>query len=98
MQLKCKKKEEFSNYHIYSLPIWGMKYKTLQAQQINKWDEIVTLEDHLEDGGFGSYILECNSNIQRTKETKIKLKSLNMNVCNTVGDQDNLKEHFKFAN
>ena len=26
----------------------------------NKWDEIITLEDHLEDGGFGSYILECN--------------------------------------
>ena len=95
--VKMQKKEQFSNYHIYSLPIWGMKYKTLQAQQINKWDEIVTLEDHLEDGGFGSYILECNSNIQTAGKTKIELKSLNKNVCNTVGDQDNLKEHFKFA-
>ena len=42
----------------------------------------MTLEDHLEDGGFGSYILECNSNIQTAGKTKIKLKSLNKNVCN----------------
>ncbi len=96
--IKMQTKKKYSDYHIYSLPIWGMKYKSIQKKEIPKWDEIITLEDHLEDGGFGSFILECNSKIKSSKKTRIELKSLNKNVCSTVGDQENLKKYFKFAN
>ncbi len=96
--LNMQRKEKYKDYHIYSLPIWGMKYKSIQKQEISKWDKIITLEDHLEDGGFGSYILECNSKIKSSKKTIIEIKSLNKNVCGTVGDQENLKKHFNFAN
>ena len=46
-----------------------MKYKKEQFNQIKKWDKIVVLEDHLEDGGFGSWIKES---INNNKTHKLK--------------------------
>lgn len=93
--LKMKSLKKYINYHILSVPIWGMKFKTNHSNEINKWDEIITLEDHLEDGGFGSYILECN--LKNKSRTSISVKSLNSKVCGVVGDQERLKEHIGFV-
>jgi len=93
--LKMKSLKKYSDYHILSVPIWGMKFKTSHSNEINKWDEIITLEDHLEDGGFGSYMLECN--LKNNSRTKISVKSLNPIVCGVVGDQEELKEHIGFV-
>jgi transketolase len=80
--------KKFKNYSIYSMPIWGMKCKVKSRNLIKKFDEIITIEDHLHDGGFGSWVKECliNTNIK----TKIKSKFIKDSVINKVGSSDYL--------
>ena len=86
---------EYTDYDIYSLPIWGMNYKALQKKYISRWDEIITLEDHLEDGGFGSFMLEASSS--HGLSNKIRIKSLDKKVCGMVGSQGELKKLTNFS-
>jgi transketolase len=86
-QLK-KNNIEFSDYGIYTCPIWGAKYKYLQQKQINKFDEIVTVEDHLLDCGFGSWIRESITN--QSSQIKIKNKGLSQDVIGKVGSEEYL--------
>ena len=69
-----------------------MKFKDKQKNQIKRWKEIIVLEDHLEDGGFGSWIKESinNTNIN----TKIISKYLNKNVVGKVGSESYLLKKF----
>jgi transketolase len=78
-----------SNRAIHSLPMWGMSSKHLQAKQVASISSVLTLEDHLIDGGFGSWMLESlilNPNLI----SKIKIKSLDPIVCGMVGKQETL--------
>ena len=93
---KFSTEKNFNNFSIYSLPLWGMKYKKEQFNQIKKWDKIVVLEDHLEDGGFGSWIKESTNN--NKIKTHIISKSLSKNVIGKVGSEKYLleKNYLKF--
>jgi transketolase len=74
---------------VYSLPLWGMASKPLQQDQINTHQHIVTLEDHLLDGGFGSWLLESvagNGDLLG----RLQVEALNSRVCGTVGSQATL--------
>ena len=84
--------KRFKDYSLYSMPIWGMKTKNITKNIIKKFDEIITIEDHFYDGGFGSWIKEClnNTNIK----TKIKSKYINSNVINEVGSENYLLKKF----
>ena len=64
-------KKKYKGYSIYSLPIWGMKTKKKFFNSINKFSNIVTVEDHFYDGGFGSWVGE----ILKTYKNNIKVKS-----------------------
>ena len=70
------------------MPMWGMKYKKIVKNIIKRFDEIITVEDHFHDGGFGSWIKECvvNTNIK----TKIRSKFIKDSVINKVGSSDYL--------
>ena len=74
------------------MPIWGMKFKDMQKKEIKKWDEIIVLEDHIEDGGFGSWIKESinDTNIK----TKIISKSLSKDIIGKVGSEKYLIDNF----
>lgn len=76
---------------VYSMPLWGMKYKSLQSSQVAKLSSVITLEDHLEDGGFGSWMLESLSN-HRELRNKVKNMALNSIVCGSVATQKELNE------
>ena len=80
--------EEYSKYGIYTCPIWGAKYSALQQMQINGFNEIVTVEDHLLACGFGSWLRESVENIE--SHVKIKHKALNNSVIGKVGKEDYL--------
>jgi transketolase len=69
-----------------------MKYKEKQKNQINRWDTILVLEDHLEDGGFGSWVKESinNTNIK----TKIISKNINTRVISKVGSEKYLLDNY----
>ena len=90
--VKLLSTKKYKNHSLYSLPIWGMKFKDKQKNQLKKWKEIIVLEDHLEDGGFGSWVKESinNTNIN----TKIISKYLNKNVVGKVGTESYLLKKF----
>ena len=55
-------------YNWYSIPMWGMKVKTSQYKKLSKYNEIVTFENHIQDGGFGSWINEVLSVKKKKKK------------------------------
>jgi len=74
---------------LYSMPLWGMEYKDAQTAQAAPFERVVTLEDHLLDGGFGSWMLEA---VSRRKDiiTRIDIMALDAKVCGMVGKQGTL--------
>ena len=87
---------KYNKFSLYSLPIWGMKFKNIQLKQLKKWEEVLILEDHLEDGGFGSWIKESTNN--RNIKTKIISKSIDKKIISKVGSEQYLldKHYLKF--
>jgi transketolase len=81
-----KKRTEIS---VYSLPLWGMKLKTMQAAQVRNFDKIISVEDHLEDAGFGSWLMESASTEVRLIE-RISANGLDSEVCEMIGKQISL--------
>jgi transketolase len=84
----------YSDYGIYTCPIWGAKFKELQQNQIDKFDEIITVEDHLLDCGFGSWIRE--SITKPNTHIKIINKALSQDVIGKVGSEEYLLKHGGF--
>lgn len=74
---------------LYSLPLWGMQYKSLQAKMVEKHSEIMTIEDHLKDGGFGSWLMESVSDSEGLAG-RIRTRALDAKVCGMVGRQSTL--------
>lgn len=86
---KLTKMNEFKNYSIYSLPIWGHKFKNTQTRMLKKFNNIVTIEDHLLDAGFGSWVKECTS---LNLNPKIRNIGLSSKYISHVGNQDYLNK------
>lgn len=78
-----------NDYGLYSMPLWGMKFKENQHQNISKFLKVCTVEDHLQDGGFGSWVMESISNSVELRQ-KVRQVSLSSQVCGKVGSQKNL--------
>lgn len=81
----------YAGYSVYSLPLWSMSSKAMQVAQVRNYERILTLEDHLADGGFGSWLLES----LRTEPSlipRIQSVSLDSKVCDAVGSQSMLHE------
>ena len=82
------KSKKYSNFKIMTMPLWSQKSKKIQFKNIKKFYQIVTLEDHLEDGGFGSWLLES---VQEKKLTdRISIKAFKSDICGHVGSQSTL--------
>jgi transketolase len=80
---------QYENHDVYSLPLWGMTEKSLQTSQIAAHSKVVTLEDHLMDGGFGSWLLESAEGSIRDR---IQVRALDPAVCGAVASQKALNE------
>lgn len=77
------------DWSLNTMPLWSMKTKNYQAQQVERFASVRTVEDHLIDGGFGSWLLEAtcrHSNLL----TRIQIRSLDSKVCGMVGKQSTL--------
>lgn len=87
-------RKKFENYSIYSIPLWGMKYKKNQVKQARKFKNIITIEDHLYDGGFGSWLNE--SFLEHGLKKNLSSLYLTNNVIGKVGTEDILiKKYLK---
>jgi transketolase len=87
-QLLKKANKEYSDYGIYSCPIWGPKFKKLQQNQIDNFEEITTVEDHLIDCGFGSWLRE--SITKPISHIKLINKALSQDIIGKVGSEEYL--------
>jgi transketolase len=76
---------EFLGYSVFSMPLWGMKFKNLQMKQLLQIDSLVTIEDHLQDGGFGSWLVESIIHDYKSMNLKITNKYLLSKICGEVG-------------
>jgi transketolase len=74
-----------SGHAVWSMPLWSMATKPLQRAQVAPLDEVVTLEDHLLDGGFGSWMSE--SLIGTGQADKLRAIALSERVCDAVAGQ-----------
>jgi transketolase len=73
---------------VHSLPLWGMRAKSVQAAQAAAYERVTTFEDHLVDGGFGSWLMESLSSAGSA--TRVEARALSPDVCGTVGSQATL--------
>lgn len=80
-----------SEWALCSLPLWGMKVKRFQPEQVALWDSVVSVEDHLHDGGFGSWLRESLDGAPELMP-RVSVKALNSVVCGMVGKQETLNE------
>jgi transketolase len=79
----------YAGYRVCSLPLWGMQAKPTQARQLREFAEVVTFEDHLADGGFGSWLFEAVSR-EAGLSARIRTISLAPEVCGMVASQETL--------
>ena len=80
---------ELKDYAHHSMPLWSMKVKKDQAKQVARFNTVITTEDHLVDGGFGSWLLESIV-IRPELLARIKLKALDAKVCGMVAKQSTM--------
>ena len=85
------KTNKFQNYSIFSCPIWGNKYKKFQFKQILKHDKIITIEDHLLSGGFGSWIRE--SIINKKNNINLGHAFIDDDIIGKVGSEEYLLKY-----
>ena len=78
-----------NDIQLHSIPLWGMRNKVQQVQNVSCWKEVITYEDHLLDGGFSSWMLESLAE-NKSELVKITPRSLNAKVCGAVGAQNTL--------
>lgn len=76
---------------VHSMPLWGMECKSMQVEQVNCFDSVTTIEDHLTDGGFGSWLLEAVAQ-SRGPLDRVHIEALDYRVCGTVGSQTTLNK------
>lgn len=82
-------KSDYKDHSICSMPIWSIASKSLQSANIRGFEEVITVEDHLQDGGFGSWMAEaCMSN--SSSLGKLRIVALSHDICGMVGEQKTL--------
>ena len=75
-----------AGYGVATMPLWGMASKPAQAAQVAAHRSVVTLEDHLVDGGFGSWMMEALTPTPHLLP-RVSPIALDPAVCATVGSQ-----------
>jgi transketolase len=75
--------------HVFSMPLWGMDYKLIQSAKFDWFDSVHTYEDHLLDGGFGSWLMEATSLLPHSKGI-VTPHALDPKVCGVVASHDSL--------
>ena len=73
---------------VWSLPLWSMAAKADQPEQLARHRRVTTLEDHLADGGFGSWLTESVAGTPAA--ARIEPIALSPDICDMVASQATL--------
>jgi transketolase len=79
----------YAGHALHSLPLWGLAHKPRQAEQVAACRAVTTVEDHLADAGFGSWLREAVAH-EPALMGRIANKALQPAVCEHVGSQASL--------
>ena len=79
-----------TRHSVYSMPLWSMASKSAQARKVQQFAEVVTLEDHLLDGGFGSWMAEAL--IGTPAAARLGCIALSERICDVVAKQATLNQ------
>ena len=74
--------------------MWGMKYKDQQTNKLKEYKKVITVENHLQDGGFGSWLSESIIKKNINISTKISSKFLDRKVIGKVGSEKYLNSKY----
>ena len=85
------KTDQYADRTVYSMPLWSMAAKGAVADQLHDHKHVMTVEDHLLDGGFGSWLLEAQALAGITG--LVRVAALNSDVCEMVGSQSMLTKN-----
>lgn len=77
---------QYRQHGVHSMPLWSMASKADQVAIVQLFDVVESLEDHLCDGGFGSWLMEAVVG-QVGVQARMHAHALSSNVCGTVGSQ-----------
>lgn len=72
-------------YALFSMPAWGMRFREHVQSFASNYMRIITLEDHLMDGGFGSWVLESLAGTIHA--SKVYVQSLSLESIGKVGNE-----------
>lgn len=91
LAMDWQRRDAYRDHAVMSMPLWSMASKVTQAAQMRQMGQVTTLEDHLADGGFGSWLMES---LTREPELRARLESVALDpvVCGMVGSQKTLNE------
>ena len=81
----------YPDHAVRSMPLWGMASKGAQPAQLEGIERLITVEDHLADGGFGSWMCEALGARTHLRQ-RVESIHLNPDVCGMVGGQRVLNE------
>jgi transketolase len=73
---------------VYSVPLWGKPASKQFSQEISRFDIVITVEDHVLEGGFGSYVMEVAA--VNTLKTKVIPVALGDEVVGSVAREETL--------
>lgn len=74
---------------VHSLPLWGECCKADVARELARFPSIISVEDHLAAGGFGSYLREAVGAAPDV-QARLRVIALDPIACGLVGGQDAL--------
>lgn len=83
---------EYKDFALYSLPCWGMENRRETVEQIVQCEQVITVEDHLLDAGFGSWVLESLSRTDPTQCSKLTIKAISSSVTDLVAKEHTLRD------
>jgi transketolase len=83
--------DQYRGFALYSVPRWGMGYRQDHVERIRQRDVVISVEDHLLDGGFGSWILESLSSVDPLLCSRLQIKALSSEVTAHVANEQALR-------
>ena len=96
LQWIMQNKKKFYNKDIFTIPVWGAKYKKEQPELSSNFSSITTVEDHIHDCGFGSWLKEAVL-IKKTNQV-INNFALPLEVQYSVGKQEDIMKKMSLNN
>jgi transketolase len=82
-----------SQFSLFTMPAWGMAFRTPIKSWIRDFDRLIVVEDHLLDGGFSSWILE--SLVGTVDIAKVRSVYLPESVIGYVATEEKIHDQAK---